>query len=78
MAFIVRRAPALGNNPGEPGWMEVDAEGVKAWVAARVTDYKHIAEVRFVDVIPKAASGKILRRLLRDQLTSAPAKKEAK
>ena len=38
-----------------------------AYVAERVAPYKRIREIEFVDEIPKSASGKILRRLLRDQ-----------
>ena len=39
---------------------------VKAHVADQVASYKHIRIVEFTDEIPKSASGKILRRLLRD------------
>lgn len=39
---------------------------VKAFVADQVAHYKRLGEVHFVDAIPKSASGKILRRLLRD------------
>jgi acyl-coenzyme A synthetase/AMP-(fatty) acid ligase len=38
-----------------------------AWVAERVAPHKKIRQVRFVDQIPKSASGKILRRLLVEQ-----------
>ncbi len=38
-----------------------------AYVAERVAPYKRIREVEFVDEIPKSASGKILRRLLRER-----------
>jgi acyl-CoA synthetase (AMP-forming)/AMP-acid ligase II len=38
-----------------------------AYVAERVAPYKRIREVEFVDEVPKSASGKILRRLLREQ-----------
>jgi 4-coumarate--CoA ligase len=49
--------------PGE----EVTAEEVQDHVAEHVTSYKHIRIVEFVDEIPKSASGKILRRMLRDR-----------
>ncbi len=46
---------------------EVTAEDLQAFVAEHVASYKHIRLVEFIDEIPKSASGKILRRLLRDQ-----------
>jgi acyl-CoA synthetase (AMP-forming)/AMP-acid ligase II len=46
---------------------EIDAEAVMAWVAERVSPYKKVRQVEFVDAIPKSPSGKILRRLLRDR-----------
>ena len=55
-AFIVR---SLGS--------EVTAENLQAFVAEHVASYKHIRLVEFIDEIPKSASGKILRRLPRDQ-----------
>ena len=55
-AFVVR-------SPGS----EVTAEDLQAFVAEHVDSYKHIRLVEFIDEIPKSASGKILRRLLRDQ-----------
>ena len=39
-----------------------------AWVAERVAPYKRIRAVEIVDEIPKSPSGKILRRLLRDEV----------
>ena len=42
-----------------------DAEALKAHVAASIASYERIAELVFVDSIPKSPSGKILRRLLR-------------
>ncbi|HEY1677534.1 MAG TPA: AMP-binding protein [Candidatus Sulfotelmatobacter sp.] len=38
------------------------------FVADRLTHYKQPREVRFIDVVPKTASGKILRRELRKQM----------
>ena len=49
----------------KPG-MEMTAEEVQEHVARHVASYKHIRIVEFTDAIPKSASGKILRRLLRD------------
>ncbi len=42
------------------------AEELQAFVAERVASYKQVREIAFVAEIPKSASGKILRRLLRD------------
>lgn len=53
-AYVVRRG-------------EIDAEQVMAYVAERVSPYKKVRRVEFVDAIPKSPSGKILRRLLRDR-----------
>jgi acyl-CoA synthetase (AMP-forming)/AMP-acid ligase II len=44
----------------------LEAEELIAYVAERVAPYKRIREVEFVDEVPKSASGKILRRLLRE------------
>jgi acyl-CoA synthetase (AMP-forming)/AMP-acid ligase II len=59
-AFVVVRSP-------------IDAVDLMAWVADRVSPYKRIRLVEFVDVIPKSASGKILRRELieRDRVALA-------
>jgi acyl-CoA synthetase (AMP-forming)/AMP-acid ligase II len=46
---------------------ELDADEVIAYVAERVAPYKRVREVEFVDEVPKSASGKILRRVLREQ-----------
>ena len=55
-AFIVRAAGA-----------EIAAADLQAFVAEHVATYKQIRVVEFVDEIPKSASGKILRRVLRDR-----------
>ncbi|MEU9590331.1 4-coumarate--CoA ligase family protein [Streptomyces sp. NPDC048219] len=54
-AHVVRRAPAEGPTEGE----------VMMYVAERVAPYKRVRRVTFVDAVPRAASGKILRRELR-------------
>lgn len=44
------------------------AKEIQDWVAEQVAPHKRLrGGVRFVDVIPKSPSGKILRRILRDQ-----------
>ena len=40
--------------------------------------YKWLAEIEFIDVIPKSPSGKILRRLLRDKDKEARKRQRAK
>jgi acyl-CoA synthetase (AMP-forming)/AMP-acid ligase II len=45
---------------------EATPEEISAFVAERVAPYKRLRGVRIVDEIPKSPSGKILRRLLRD------------
>jgi acyl-coenzyme A synthetase/AMP-(fatty) acid ligase len=44
-----------------------NADELLAYVAERVAPYKKIRQLEFVPEIPKAASGKILRRVLRDR-----------
>jgi acyl-CoA synthetase (AMP-forming)/AMP-acid ligase II len=52
----------------------IDGATLKAWLAAQVVEYKCLADVKFCEAIPKSASGKILRRLLRERdRTSADA-----
>ena len=55
-AFVVLK-------PGE----SATAEDIQEFVAGHVASYKKIRLVEFTDEIPKSASGKILRRFLRDQ-----------
>jgi acyl-CoA synthetase (AMP-forming)/AMP-acid ligase II len=53
----------LALKPGE----EATAEEIQQFVADQVAHYKQVRIVEFRDEIPKSASGKILRRLLRDE-----------
>jgi len=59
MAFLVR---APGAHPTE--------DDIAAHLADRLAHYKQIRRYRFVETIPKSASGKILRRVLRAQVTA--------
>jgi len=58
-AFVVLKGGTTGNE-------ETGRELMK-YVKDRKVRHKHIKEIEFTDAIPKSASGKILRRVLRDQ-----------
>ncbi|MFF4760461.1 hypothetical protein [Streptomyces sp. NPDC001292] len=45
---------------------------VMPYVAERVAPYKRVRRGTFLDAVPRAASGKILRRRLRDQRPEQP------
>ena len=60
VAFVVLREGAAAS--------EKTKEDLCGFVADRLTHYKQPRDVRFVDAIPKTASGKILRRELRKSL----------
>ncbi|POX54148.1 4-coumarate--CoA ligase family protein [Streptomyces sp. Ru72] len=57
-AFVVRRPGADDLSEGE----------VMMYVAERVAPYKRVRNVTFIDGVPRAASGKILRRQLRERI----------
>lgn len=57
MAFIVA---AAGTAP--------TLEDVQGYLEGRLSHYKQVRRIELVDEIPKSASGKILRRLLRDRV----------
>ncbi|MFF1742576.1 4-coumarate--CoA ligase family protein [Streptomyces mirabilis] len=69
-AFVVRQPSAAGPaGPGGPADVS-DVPGlsegeVMMYVAERVAPYKRVRGVTFIDAVPRAASGKILRRELR-------------
>jgi long-chain acyl-CoA synthetase len=54
-AFVVRKDPAL------------TAEALLAWARGRLAGYKTLHEIALVEAIPKTASGKILRRVLKEE-----------
>ncbi|KAL3487816.1 hypothetical protein BJX62DRAFT_212867 [Aspergillus germanicus] len=59
-AYVVRKLNAEGGKLSE--------EEVKGYLAGRLAKYKALTGgVRFVDAIPKNASGKILKRVLREE-----------
>ncbi|MEU5178580.1 4-coumarate--CoA ligase family protein [Streptomyces longwoodensis] len=56
-AFVVRQPTAADLSAGE----------VMMYVAERVAPYKRVRRVTFIDAVPRAVSGKILRRQLRER-----------
>ncbi|NEC88978.1 4-coumarate--CoA ligase family protein [Streptomyces sp. SID12501] len=56
-AYVVRQPSATDLSEGE----------VMMHVAERVAPYKRVRQVTFIDAVPRAASGKILRRRLREK-----------
>ena len=50
-----------------PAGDSVDADALMGWCAERVSPQKKVRLVETIDAIPKSASGKILRRELKDR-----------
>lgn len=61
-AFVTLKPDAAADPATAPS-----AQELKDFVAQHVASYKKIHVVEFIDAIPKSASGKILRRFLRDK-----------
>jgi 4-coumarate--CoA ligase len=63
-AYIVRSAKSKQSGVSD----EEEAGRIVKWLESKVAQHKRLrGGVRFVDVIPKSVSGKILRRLLKDK-----------
>jgi 4-coumarate--CoA ligase len=60
MAFVVRQ-------PGS----DLTDEGIRDALRQHLASYKVPTRIAFIEAIPKSASGKILRRVLRDRLNAA-------
>jgi len=56
-AYLVLRA----------GYEQQSADELMEWVNEKLATYKNVHEVEFIDVIPRNPSGKILRRVLKEQ-----------
>lgn len=57
-AFVVVKPQYLG---------KITQEEIIDWVKERISEYKRIREVEFVDSVPRSSAGKLLRRELRAQ-----------
>jgi 4-coumarate--CoA ligase len=63
--------------PGKAGREEHHAQEIVDWTAAKVANHKRLrGGVHFIDEIPKSASGKILRRVLKDKAKEESEKKK--
>ncbi len=58
LAFVVLKPDAKG---------KVTAEQIAEWCKSEMSAYKAPRTVRFVDALPKTATGKVLKRILREQ-----------
>ena len=56
-AFVVLRA----------GYEDVSPDELMVWANGKVATYKNVREIEFIDAIPRNPSGKILRRVLKEQ-----------
>lgn len=56
-AFVVLRA----------GYKHLKADELIGWANGKLAAYKNVREVEYIDVIPRNPSGKILRRILKEQ-----------
>jgi long-chain acyl-CoA synthetase len=56
-AFVVLRV----------GYEQQPAEELMEWVNSKLATYKHVHEIEFIEAIPRNPSGKILRRVLKEQ-----------
>ena len=74
VAFVTRRAPppaaaaAGGAPPAAAQPPLVDEAGLREWLRPHVAEFKLPVRFFFVDAIPVSATGKILRRVLKDKL----------
>ena len=65
LAFVVLKPDAKG---------KVSEEQIVEWCRANMSVYKAPRQVRFVDALPRTATGKMLKRVLRDQAAALKGK----
>ncbi|MEM0503287.1 MAG: AMP-binding protein [Archaeoglobaceae archaeon] len=68
-AFVVLKPEYKGS---------VSADEIIEWVRERISGYKRVREVEFIEVLPRTPSGKLLRRVLREKEIEKMKKKEGK
>jgi acetyl-CoA synthetase len=66
VAFVSLKAQVLRKSPDLP---KIQDE-LKAWVSREIGPIARPDEIRFADALPKTRSGKIMRRLLREMVTT--------
>jgi len=49
------------------GYENQSADELMVWVNGKLATYKNVREVEFIEAIPRNPSGKILRRVLKEQ-----------
>ncbi|KAI0657466.1 acetyl-CoA synthetase-like protein [Cubamyces menziesii] len=67
-AFIALKEEARARIAKDAAQEQQIRDAIMKFVADHKTQYKWLAGIEFVDVVPKNPSGKLLRRLLRDKL----------
>ena len=65
LAFVVLKTDAKGN---------VSEEQIAEWCKTNMAAYKAPRQICFVDALPKTATGKVLKRILRDQAAALQGK----
>lgn len=74
-AYVVRSASSKASGVSDAD----EAANIVAWIHDKVAQHKRLrGGVRFVDAIPKSVSGKILRRVLKEQAKKEDEKPKAK
>jgi acyl-CoA synthetase (AMP-forming)/AMP-acid ligase II len=74
-AYVVRSAASKASSISDAD----EAAKIVAWIHDKVAQHKRLrGGVRFVDAIPKSVSGKILRRVLKEQAKKEDEKPKAK
>ncbi|KAF7981173.1 hypothetical protein HWV62_34953 [Athelia sp. TMB] len=74
LAFVVVRPDVAKRMDSDPAAKGELRKSLIKWVADHKVSYKHLGGLEFVDAIAKNPSGKLLRRVMRDQARAIRAK----